>query len=210
MTLHNNVNRPKRVRDPRSHILHVASRLFLKKGYGGTSIDDVIALAGGSKATVAKHFGNKAGLFEAVVMQAAEGGLAATFQSGPHEDIASALNDFGIQVLKFYLEPASLMIYRSLIANVGGDSIPAQVLYVKGHGFIVGQLAKILQDFYDMGKIICVDPLAEAQRFLHLVRAGLYEETLLGLRNEATATAIKETVAAATKTMLHGLLIREA
>jgi AcrR family transcriptional regulator len=41
----------------------VAADLFLKRGYEGVTIDNIVELAGGSKSTVYSKFGGKCGLF---------------------------------------------------------------------------------------------------------------------------------------------------
>ena len=56
----------------RERIVRLAWPLFLKKGYDNVSIDEIISLVGGSKATIYAWFGGKEGLFEAVVRQKCE------------------------------------------------------------------------------------------------------------------------------------------
>src|SRR6201993_1718706 len=41
----------------------VAADLFLRRGYEGVSLDQIIELAGGSKSTIYSEFGGKCGLF---------------------------------------------------------------------------------------------------------------------------------------------------
>src|SRR6476619_5097403 len=53
----------------RERIVRAAAPLFLKKGYDNVSIDEIISVVGGSKATIYAWFGGKEGLFEAVVRQ---------------------------------------------------------------------------------------------------------------------------------------------
>ncbi len=53
----------------RERIIRLAWPLFLKKGYDNVSIDEIIGVVGGSKATIYAWFGGKEGLFEAVVRQ---------------------------------------------------------------------------------------------------------------------------------------------
>ncbi len=48
-------------------ILHGAVRVFLRSGYGGTSMDRVAAEAGVSKQTIYSHFQDKNGLFVAMM-----------------------------------------------------------------------------------------------------------------------------------------------
>src|SRR3954454_24296183 len=52
----------------RKAIVGAATTTFLKKGYLGTSMDEIAALAGVSKQTVYKHFADKERLFSEVVI----------------------------------------------------------------------------------------------------------------------------------------------
>ena len=53
----------------REIIVRSAAKLFLERGYDSVSINEIIAVVGGSKETIYSNFGNKAKLFEAVVQQ---------------------------------------------------------------------------------------------------------------------------------------------
>jgi TetR/AcrR family transcriptional repressor of mexJK operon len=53
----------------REKIVRSAAKLFLERGYENVSINEIIAVVGGSKETIYSNFGNKAKLFEAVVEQ---------------------------------------------------------------------------------------------------------------------------------------------
>lgn len=53
----------------REAIVRSAAKLFLDRGYDSVSINEIIAVVGGSKETIYSNFGNKAKLFEAVVQQ---------------------------------------------------------------------------------------------------------------------------------------------
>lgn len=53
----------------REKIVRSAAKLFLERGYDSVSINEIIAVVGGSKETIYSNFGNKAKLFEAVVKQ---------------------------------------------------------------------------------------------------------------------------------------------
>ena len=61
--------RPETAGQRRERIVRMAATLFLKKGYDNVSIDEIISVVGGSKATIYAWFGGKEGLFEAVVRQ---------------------------------------------------------------------------------------------------------------------------------------------
>jgi TetR/AcrR family transcriptional repressor of mexJK operon len=59
----------KRTAVKREKIVRSAAKLFLERGYESVSINEIIAVVGGSKETIYSNFGNKAKLFEAVVEQ---------------------------------------------------------------------------------------------------------------------------------------------
>jgi TetR/AcrR family transcriptional repressor of mexJK operon len=61
--------RTKRTAIKREKIVRSAAKLFLERGYDSVSINEIIAVVGGSKETIYSNFGNKAQLFEAVVQQ---------------------------------------------------------------------------------------------------------------------------------------------
>jgi len=61
---------PPRSRDPgrtRRKLLESATRLFSAKGFDGVSVDDIVAAAGVNKRMVYHYFGNKEGLYLAVL-----------------------------------------------------------------------------------------------------------------------------------------------
>src|ERR1044071_823772 len=54
----------------KAHILEVARRQFMRKGYAGASINTIVDATRVTKPTVYYHFKNKAGLFAALVEDA--------------------------------------------------------------------------------------------------------------------------------------------
>ena len=50
-------------------ILEAAKNLFLKHGYAQTSLEMIIAEAGGSRRSIYNEFGNKQGLLTSVIQQ---------------------------------------------------------------------------------------------------------------------------------------------
>ena len=69
----NPAHRPRARAPGKGRIASAARRLFARRGYAGTSMADVAAAAGVSKATVFHHFGNKRGLYQALIADAVSG-----------------------------------------------------------------------------------------------------------------------------------------
>lgn len=51
----------------REQLVHVGRRLFARKGFEGTSVEEIAAAAGVSKPVIYEHFGGKEGLYAVVV-----------------------------------------------------------------------------------------------------------------------------------------------
>lgn len=58
--------------EPKERIFSSALQLFQEKGYSGVSIRDIMAAADVTQATIYHHFGDKKGLYKAIVAQTLE------------------------------------------------------------------------------------------------------------------------------------------
>src|SRR5262245_44977338 len=113
------VRRPRRASDDlRNDILQAASELFLAEGYQGTSVEAVIAKVGGSKRAIYSHFGGKKELFEALVMEASDKALEGLESDEIGSlDLESTLVAFGRQVTRVIMSPATVALYRVVVAE---------------------------------------------------------------------------------------------
>jgi outer membrane protein len=88
--------------DPRQRLLDVGLRLFANRGYAGTSVQDITDEAQVTKPTLYYYFGNKEGLFQALVDHAMDERLRLMQEAAPPEkptvdqlaEIITALTDF--------------------------------------------------------------------------------------------------------------------
>jgi outer membrane protein len=88
--------------DPRQRLLDVGLKLFANRGYAGTSVQDITDEAKVTKPTLYYYFGNKEGLFQALVDHAMDERLRLMQEAAPPEkptvdqlaDIVAALTDF--------------------------------------------------------------------------------------------------------------------
>jgi AcrR family transcriptional regulator len=70
-----NSRRAEHIQDTRAALLRAARRLFAEKGYAGTGTEEIVARARVTRGALYHHFGDKPGLFRAV-MEAVAGELA--------------------------------------------------------------------------------------------------------------------------------------
>lgn len=102
-----------------SHLLKVAQREFLDRGFECASIEGIADAAGISKLTLYRHFGGKKGLFVAVVDKLV-GGYAAQLSSlidsvSPPREV---LFRMGLLLADTYFTPAGRSLTRIMIGEV--------------------------------------------------------------------------------------------
>jgi AcrR family transcriptional regulator len=189
----------------RQQMLNHASQLFRRNGYRHTSLSEVIARSGGSRETLAKYYKNKAGLYAAVIQQGAlvfvEQTDLAAMQGTPEQ----ILRHYGEMSLRFYLQPAALTTYRDVIAE--GIHAPeiATAFYQMAHRRLTNALSAQLAAWHQRKLINSPDPDIDADFYSHLLRAGIHEQVLLGLRARATDAEVHSSVTHALRIFLKGI-----
>src|SRR5215813_5746832 len=98
-------------------ILQAAVGEYLRKGYAGTSMDDVAAAARVSKQTVYKHFGSKEELFVAIIEATVGEVMNEVFERvGPspdhHGDLGQELLTMGRRLIVLIMQPELLALRR--------------------------------------------------------------------------------------------------
>jgi AcrR family transcriptional regulator len=99
-----------------ARLIACASRLFMERGYSGTSIEAVAAEAGAGKNTIYRRYPTKADLFQAVVdeqianlLRAPEGVAAGDLEGG--------LSQLAVTLVKAALNPQTTAFQRLVIAE---------------------------------------------------------------------------------------------
>lgn len=101
-------------------IREAAARLFLEKGYGGTSMDEIAAAAKVSKQTIYTHFASKEDLFADLVLANSERVEEFASQIGAvlaEPDLAAALRQLARLYLSFVVRPDALRLRRLIIGE---------------------------------------------------------------------------------------------
>lgn len=85
--------RPPTIENARDRILDDAARLFARDGYDGTSLGELAASVGVTKAAIYHYFPNKQEIYEAIIVRTLEGlrrhvSQATAQTSGPEEALA--------------------------------------------------------------------------------------------------------------------------
>src|SRR6266576_1933026 len=114
--------RPETVEQRHERIVRLAAPLFLRKGYDNVSIDEIISVVGGSKATIYAWFGGNEGLFEAVIRQKCQDVTMATAVD-TQGSLEAQLTQIGHSFLAMVLSTPILEFHRLMVSI--GRTFPA-------------------------------------------------------------------------------------
>jgi TetR/AcrR family transcriptional repressor of mexJK operon len=169
-------------------ILQAAQSVFVEKGYLGTSMDEVAALAQVSKVTVYKHFTDKHTLFIAVVTGAIEEAEQSTRSLVDHlgqsVDIEKDLRAFARQHIIDVTQPHLIKMRRMIIAEAGRYSGLAQIWHRRGPEQAHHTLAAQIKQLVRRGILQVSDPLLAAQHLNYLILSVPINEAMFTGRDQ--------------------------
>ncbi len=128
----------------------VAANLFLKRGYEGVSIDNIIELAGGSKSTIYSEFGGKCGLFissiENLCRQSNEP-LAKIDYTGLN--LEESLKKLSFHILKLITAKRSVELHRLAIGEALNCPEVGEAWYMHGPARTASFIRSVLESHRD-------------------------------------------------------------
>ena len=167
-------------------MIAAATRVFLRDGYGGASIDKVAHEAGVSTRTIYERFKNKADLLASVITRLVERDMVTLFGTAELDRMATrqALITIGETITGRACEPEAAALFRIVateaqrfpaLAAKMREGTKARVLNAIGNYF----RAQVLR-----GKLVLADPDRAAALFMQMVCAELHECLLFGSPDE--------------------------
>lgn len=178
---------PSQTRSERKHasILTAATRVFLEKGYLGTSMEEIATLAAVSKQTVYKHFADKELLFREIVTDtvndAADSVHAEVQGLAESTNIQRSLRELARRQLRLVMQPRVLKLRRLVIAEASRFPELGRIFYERGPARTVAALTGAFKRLAVRGLLTLDDPQLAAAHFNWLVMSiPLNRAMLLG------------------------------
>ena len=198
----------KRLAARREAFLAAARQVFEKKGFAEATLDDVVALSGGSRQTLYALFGGKQGLFEAITSDTVE----TIFQGLAPEQLApratdEVLKEVGTRYLAIVTSPSCLSLHRLVIAEAPRIPEVVQRFWKLGPGRSRAFLAEFFDRQIERGLLRMPDSLAGAEYFLEMLSGTVRLQCLIGLRQPPTPQEIEKIVQGAVAQFLNGCLV---
>ncbi len=198
-----------RLAERREVLLAAAADVFFEQGYAATSIDAIIDRAGGSKRNIYNEFGNKEGLFAALVSTFAEKALSSlVIEEVGGRDLRETLIAFGHQLMTIYMSPALIGVYRTIVAEANRYPDLGRTFYECGPARATSRLAEVLEAAKARGEIHARDCIRVADHFVGLIRDNLHLQVVLGLRPPPDEAETNEVVLSAVDVFLNGIKAR--
>lgn len=187
----------------RAAILDAATKIFLRDGYNGASVAEIIEQSGGSKATLYGHFKNKEGLFGAVIQRQCDD-ILTLFDDyeGFGETIDEILFEVGYRLSRALNTNNNIDLFRIIVAESPRFPDLGRLYYQSGPVRGYKMLAHYLGEKLDLS-----EPEAElaAMQFFDMVKAPLHLQRLIQHRNSVSDVEMRANVKRAVKTFLRGV-----
>lgn len=166
----------------RAAMLDAAKAVFIEHGYADATLDEVIRRSGGSRATLYKQFGDKEGLFAAIIADICADIVAPLAKSASGQEPQAVLLAFGRAFMAGLMEPRGLALYRVLIGEAARFPELAEAVYRAGPAIAAEQLAKQLRRWVSEKRFRLADPDLAARQFLEMIKGDLHFRALIRLQ----------------------------
>ncbi len=186
-----------------SELLHGALREFLRHGYGGTSIAQIVKSLGISKTTLYSRYPSKAELFQAIIFQQIKVfSVEATLQShGTQLGLHEGLLAYATHTLELSLKGDLLQINRLIYSESHRFAeLGAAAADRTEHG--IRQIAGFIAERAVQDGIPCRDPAGIAAGFIFMLR-GWYVNVMLS-NEPISKAAIRRFASQSVRTLLAG------
>jgi AcrR family transcriptional regulator len=176
----------------RQAILKVAETVFQELGFERTSMSEICARVGGSKATIYNYFASKEELFFETIHDSIQAEFDAAFTAidPAAADIDRSLRNYGENFLSILYSP-HFRANRHLVIAESGRTALGRIVYERG---VLGNqklISEVLGKAMSLGKLRQADPLLAAKQLHCLLEAELLDRFLFQVLDEVGPEQIK-------------------
>jgi TetR/AcrR family transcriptional repressor of mexJK operon len=159
--------------------------LFLRNGYGATTMDEIAGEAGLTKRTLYNNYANKAALFTEAVTEAiamAEGfarALDDDYFAQVAADPTTTLHHLAERLATAILRPRVIALRRLLVSEAGAFPHLPGKYFDRAPGAVLGALTRGFQGMKKQGVLNIPDARLAAEHFAYLAVGALLDEAIL-------------------------------
>jgi TetR/AcrR family transcriptional regulator, mexJK operon transcriptional repressor len=172
-------------------LLDVAARLFLEKGYEGTSVGEIARRANASKETLYSRYPTKKDLFTAVMQRRAEEGFQiltdVVHSSKPVDD---ALRSYARILIFPLVDKETLRLLRAIIGNAETLPEPAEAFWATGPTRVYEIVSEMIQSRMARGDLRKADPVQAMHFFVASCTGRFWSQGLLAVQPKVTKAEV--------------------
>jgi AcrR family transcriptional regulator len=198
------IRRTRRGDKKSEQIRSIATELFLRHGYDGVSVDEIVRIVGGSKTNVYNHFGNKEGLFVAIVKGLCDDLLASFVTIDVSKlSVKNGLRSLALALLDIVLQEQHLAFQRLVIAESARFPALGRAWFEGGPETSRSIIAQFVEQQQRTGRLRGGDPHQSATLFHDMISFDLLHRAMIGDR--PTDDEIRQRIDTAIEVFLHGV-----
>ena len=176
-------------------VLEGARKVFLRDGFEGASVDDIVREAGVSKATLYSYFPDKRLLFlEVAKTECAAQSDAAVAQVEASGDIREVMTTAAKRMVRFFMSDVGLQVHRIVVGESQRFPEIGREFFESGPARVHAILRQYLQKAVEDGELEIDDIDLAADQLPELCKAGLHLKMVLGLREAPTEEEIDRVI----------------
>jgi TetR/AcrR family transcriptional regulator, mexJK operon transcriptional repressor len=165
-----------RVMRSRAAVVEAARQLFMQKGYAGTTMEEIAAVAGLTKRTLYNNYADKDTLFMQIVAEAMA--FAETFARGLHQEftvgisaanLQTTLDDLARRMALAIMRPEIIALRRLLIGEARAFPTLAAQYFDRAPGQVLDALAAGFAHLGRIGLLRVSDTRLAAAQFAYLI-----------------------------------------
>ncbi len=184
-------------------VLDGARKVFMRDGFEGASVDDIVREAGVSKATLYSYFPDKRLLFlEVAKIECQSQSDDAIAEIASSDDVRYALTTAAKRMTRFFMSDVGLQVHRIIVGESQRFPEIGREFYESGPARVHAILRQFLQKGVDAGKLEIEDIDLAADQFPELCKAGLHLKMVLGLRDTPSDAEIDRVIEGAVDVFL--------
>ncbi|MGA2838605.1 MAG: TetR/AcrR family transcriptional regulator [Steroidobacteraceae bacterium] len=167
-------------------LIGAATRVFLRDGYGGASIDKVASEAGVSTRTIYERFKNKADLLGAVISRLVDRDMATGLATEELDRLEprQALTVIGQIITGRACDPESAALFRIVATEAQRFPELAAKMRCSAKQSVDDAVARYFRKQVHRGTLMLADPERAASLFLQMVCAELHQCLLFGTADD--------------------------
>jgi AcrR family transcriptional regulator len=198
------IRRTRRGDEKSEQIRATATELFLRHGYDGVSVDEIVRTVGGSKTNIYNHFHSKEGLFVAIVTTLCEEFLASFVTT----DVAAlgveeGLRTLALALIRILLQDRHLAFQRLIIAETARFPALGRAWFESGPERSRSIIARFIERQQRAGRLRRGDPHQSATLFHDMITFDLLYHAMLG--DKPSDDEIRQRIDSAIDVFRHGL-----